>query len=109
MTMSGGPLPLVVYAIRAPTRDSANRTPDTIPRSLVATRPPEAEIARGRLKCRLCTPVTGAEQAEKVLDRSARPMHELLGERSWTHQDERARSRRSGRQRHGRWSRIGRT
>jgi carboxymethylenebutenolidase len=27
-------------------------------------------------------PVTGAEQAENVLDRSARPMNELLGERS---------------------------
>ncbi len=82
--MSGGPLPLVVYAIRAPIRDSANRTPATILRSLVAARPPEAEIARrgAHLKRRLCTPVTGAEQAENVLDRSARPMHELLGERS---------------------------
>ena len=82
--MSGGPLPLVVYAIRAPIRDSANRTPVTILRSLVATRPPEARNRpEGRhLKCRLCKQVTGAEQAENVLDRSARPMHELLGERS---------------------------
>ena len=82
--MSGGPLPLVVYAIRAPIRDSANRTPATILRSLVATRPPEAEIARrgAYVKCRLCTPVTGSEQAENVLDRSGRPINELLGERS---------------------------